>query len=221
MSRMIKRLTAVLLLSFGALSAHAFGGRLYEAVGGATQRFSAGHTLVATDRLRVDAEDAPAFNRRFAGAEPLRFNLNRRVQLPVYVSADLRGPRAGQGEAAVSLDRWVLALARQSDSLFILYEISPEQYGTGWIDTRADLKLQRVLDSAQAAQFLDDARARTTRSTLLFDDPINRSGEVLKLSKGVELKLLAEDADNWYVEVVRDGQRYWGFVKPEDVERVQ
>lgn len=209
-----------LLLNFGDLSAHAIGGLRFEPVDTAAERFDAAGILSARNGLTVDTEGAPEYSDSFANTEPLRFNLKKDLRLPVYVRADTKGPRAGQGKAVVSLNSWALALARQGDWLFILYEISPEQYRTGWIEPK-DAQLMRVKDFTQTAQFLENARVRTTKNTLLFDDPINRSGELLRLKKGADLKLLADDSDIWYVEAGKGGQRYWGFVKAEDVERIQ
>lgn len=210
-----------LLLNFGDLSAHAVGGIRFDRLDTAAERFDAADVLLARERLTVDTEGAPEYSDSFANTEPLRVNLQKDQLLPVHVSPDMAGPRAGQGKATVSLNSWLFILAKRDHRLFILYETGPEQYRTGWIDPGRAIDLFRVMEFVQPAQFLENARVRTTRNTLLFDDPVNRSGEALKLKKGVELKLLADDSDIWYVEAVKGGQKYWGFVKAEDVERLK
>ncbi|MGI6724593.1 MAG: hypothetical protein ACOX62_00050 [Christensenellales bacterium] len=60
------------------------------------------------------------------------------VRLLVFVTPDLRGPRAAGGKAAVSMKDWIVVLAKQGRTMCVLYETTPGSHRVGWVDAYVD-----------------------------------------------------------------------------------
>lgn len=176
--------------------------------------------IIFTTRETVNEETggAPRLGAAFAHADEMYINLKKDVRLPVYATPDFNGPRAAKGKAAVSLNDWVVVLAKMDNAMCILYEVTPGQYRMGWVDATKDRQLQRLLDITIPAQFMEDTYRQASRGTPLLDDPIHLSGTLLTLKKGARLRVLWEGQYAHYVEVTRNGQTWWGFVAAQDVQ---
>lgn len=68
------------------------------------------------------------------------------------------------------------------------------------------------------ARFEKGRQGIILRKTALFDDPLNLTGSLLSLKQGEQVNVLYEGYDACYVEVIHKGQRFWGFVRVEDVQ---
>lgn len=179
--------------------------------------------------LRASMRGAPNIE-YFAGAEPLYMRLGKDVRCPVHMSPDVSSPRAGNGKAAVSLRDWVIALCREGDWLMVLYETRPGSYRTGWVDATQDAALARACSLTMPAGFTQGQTARLTARAALWDDPLSHASEVCALPAGTQLSVLWEDGLAWgrgdwfdvdapaYVQVVRNGQTWRGFVARNKLE---
>lgn len=207
-------------INFAPVSAYSIGGFTFTPVYRGAAAFDAYSIFTAREKVNTGIEGAPQWYEHcglFGGAEPMYINLKKDVRLPVYASSDCNGPQAAGGKAAVSLNDWVIVLAKQGNAMCIVYEITSDKYRAGWVDAAQDPQLQQLLDITMTAWFEADKQGIVLNKTNLFDDPFHDSGHVLTLKKGDKIRILEEKEGIWYVEATQRGKAYWGFVNAADV----
>ena len=167
--------------------------------------------MAARDELRDKCDGAPNIE-FFAEAEPLYMALGLDKRLPVYVFGNNAAPRAAGGKAAVSLEDWVITLCKRDEWMMVLYETSANHYRTGWVDTSGDPMLTKVCELTMPARFEEGRQAVTNRKTPLWDDPVNASGELVKLKANTAVTVLWEYGRLCYVEALAQNDVWRGFV---------
>ena len=159
--------------------------------------------------------------------KPLCVALNEKMTCPVYTRPSRVSSRAADGKAAVSLEDWVMLLCRKGDWAFVLYEIKPGHYRTGWIEGTQNGKLERAVQMTQEAAFLWYG-GTINKDTALMDDPVNADGVLGTVPKGTRAAYLdviyarkADDSETEtlvYVETMLNGQVWRGFIHEEDID---
>lgn len=165
------------------------------------------------DDLAKACEKASMPIEYFAGCEPLYIAPGVDTLLPVYVTPYENAPRSAHGKASVSLNDWLCVLCREGDSLMVLYETTPDHYRTGWISPSGIECLEIAAAYTQEAVWENHPDTHAVGPSVLFDDPINRTGTVCLVPDDASVPCLFHISPTLnYVEYRTNTQVWRGFI---------
>ncbi len=165
------------------------------------------------DALAKACEKASMPIEYFAGCEPLYIAPGEDTLLPVYVTPYENAPRSAHGKASVSLNDWLCILCKEGDSLMVLYETTPNHFRTGWISPSGIQCLEIAAAYTPEAVWETRPDTHAVGPSVLFDDPINRTGTVCLVPDDASLPCLFHLSPTLnYVEYRTNTQVWRGFI---------